>query len=490
MTYYSATIFLEKIYTLISKGNIDGALRHIQDIVEQIFFEPLNVTKIPGARQLDALCQEIGARHWHKLLDEGKCAPTGDDDANVFGNATVFIASKLYASGGHTLALADIARLTPKGRKTILITGVVGTTDAVAIRQRFDAIPDVSIEYAPHCGQSRKLDWLQRRIMALAPHSVWLFNHHQDSVAIAAVQPDAGYRVHFYHHGDHHLCLGVYLDYVDHIDMHPMGFHSCREELSLKCNRYLPLVVRDHGDRRLPSIKLRAPGLVSCTAASAIKVETPYWPRYTHVVPTLLRATRGRHIHIGPLSWIALFLIRQGMRKMGLPRSAFVHIPFVPSVWDALQEHGVNLYIASFPYGGARTLIEAMGAGIAVVLHAHHSSRLLSTFDMAYEGAFCWRTPDELCEYVAQLDAGELDRQGQAARRHYEKYYREESLAAALADPNHAIVPQPLRLDYAADDFQQALDVSTQVSLPHLVQRRLRRLAARLKSVIGRRLDC
>ena len=41
----------------------------------------------------------------------------------------------------------------------------------------------------------------------------------------------------------------------------------------------------------------------------------------------------------------------------------FIYMPWVPSVWKTLHDCRVDLYIASFPYGGGLTLIEAMGAG-------------------------------------------------------------------------------------------------------------------------------
>ncbi len=54
----------------------------------------------------------------------------------------------------------------------------------------------------------------------------------------------------FYHHGDHHLCLGVYLSHLEHIDPHPMGYHNCRDALGID-NTYIPLTVDDKGDRAL-----------------------------------------------------------------------------------------------------------------------------------------------------------------------------------------------------------------------------------------------
>jgi len=479
----SAFAFRKEIRARIEAGHLDFALRRIQAIVEQVIFEPINTTQVFGSRMLDDLCQEIGSIRWREVhaAAKGKSPSRKPETANTI----VYIVSRLFPSGGHALALADLIRLGPPARTVILVTGVGGPTNRASIMERFKSIPDLSFEYAPRCNRLRKLDWLQQRILAHSPNTIWLFNSHQDSVAIASVQPNAGYQLRFYHHGDHHLCLGVHLSYADHIDMHSMGFHNCRDILGIKGNRYLPLVAKDLGERaQLPPVTPFA-GIVTCTAANANKVETPYFVRYADFVPGLLQATGGKHIHIGHLSQITLLRIRRGMRKLGLPASAFIHIPFVPSLWKALQERGVNLYVASFPYGGARTLIEAMGAGTAVVLHAHHSSRLLSTFDMAYDGAYFWRDPEELYAYVMGLRPAELLRQGQLARRYYEQHFREGLLTDALANPLQAPPAPPLHEGYFNDALLRALDIAKQVSFSGVLKRNIRHMLARFKSIFG-----
>jgi hypothetical protein len=363
-----------------------------------------------------------------------------------------------------------------------LVTGIGGATDQIAIQYRFSSIPNISFEYAPYGKHIEKLDWLQKRLLALIPSDVWLFNHHQDSVAVAAVQPDAGYRLHFYHHGDHHLCLGVHLQYADHVDIHPMGYHYCRDELNIKDNRYLPMTVKDMGDRPKSLQFKSGSNLVTCTAAGFNKVEVPYFIQYVNVIPELLHASGGKHIHIGRLTPLALMRIRSGMRKLGLHDSAFVYIPFVTSVWKALHEYQVDLYITSFPYGGARTLIEVMGAGIPIAIHSHCTSRLLGTFDMAYEGALVWRNPKELYDFVQSIDTATLKILSKLARRRYLDFHNEDVLKKALAEHAEPLQAPPLYEGYASDDLQHALDISNQVSCIGAIRRFLYRTYRQWKS--------
>lgn len=460
----SVAQFQDRIKTHLAKGNLDEALYSIHRLVDQVFCEPINTAKIFGSKLLDDLCQEIGAVNWNKLFSDEFSQHNSDGQADNIEKTVVYVVSKLQASGGHTAVLADIIRLAPSARSVILVTGIGGITDHASIQHRFDSAQNVFFEYAPRDKHILKLDWLQRRILALKPSDVWLFNHHQDSVAVAAVQPDAGYQLHFYHHGDHHLCLGVHLDYADHIDIHPMGYHYCRDALNINDNRYLPMAVNDMGSRPESQSFKTGSHLVTCTAGGFNKVEVPYFINYLSVIPELLNVSEGTHVHIGRLTPLALRKIRSGMRKLGLKESRFVYIPFVASVWKALHEHQVDLYITSFPYGGARTLIEVMGAGVPVAVHSHCTSRLLGTFDMAYEGALIWRNPIELYDFVKSVDKAKLKNLSKLARIRYLDFHREEILKNALAkDAKHLQAPS-LYEGYTPDGLQQAIDISNQVS--------------------------
>lgn len=463
--------FQAEIKNYLLEDDYDSALYSIQKLVNQVFCEPINTAKIFGSKLLDDLCQEIGALNLHKLrLNEGKQLKSKNSNI-THESPVVYIASKLQASGGHTAVLADIIRLAPSSRSIILVTGIPGVTDHVSIQNRFSSAQNVSFEYAPRGKHVDKLDWLQRRLLALMPSDVWLFNHHQDSVAISAVQPDSGYHLHFYHHGDHHLCLGVHLSYADHVDIHPMGYHHCKNELNITNTRYLPMAVNDMGSRTALAEFKCGSDLVTCTAAGFNKVEVPYFIQYVDVIPELLKETGGTHIHIGRLTFFALWKIRSAMRKSGINESKFVYIPFVSSVWKSLQDYKVDLYITSFPYGGARTLIEAMGAGVPLAIHSHCTSRLLGTFDMAYEGVMIWRNPTELYDFVKSIDKSSLLNLSKLSRARYLDFHSEDILKNALAKNAIPLQAPDLYQGYRSDILQQAIDISNQVSCAGAIRR-------------------
>ncbi|HET8744040.1 MAG TPA: hypothetical protein VFM98_00425 [Ramlibacter sp.] len=460
-----------RIAALLDQGRIDAALRAIESLVEEVFCEPLNTAEIFGDAFLDAACQRAGAM---SLASSGAVHAGPGERVPL-----VFIASRLDPSGGHTAVLADIARLAGMPAR-ILLTGVAGSTDPARLAHRFGRMPDLAFEHAPRGSRLARLQWLQGRLRELRPQVVWLVNHHQDSVAVAAVQPRQGYALKYLHHGDHHLCLGVHLPFGEHYDPHAMGWHNCREVLGKSDNRYLPMAVAPPSATAAPV--QRSGPLVTCTAAGHNKIEHDYWPAYADVVAALLARTGGGHVHIGRLSLMYRWRIRRALAREGVAPQAFRFIPHVPNLAEALLRERVDLYLSSFPYPGARTLVEAMAAGVPVALHDHASSRFLGALDMAPEGACVWSRPEELLGFVASVDRAALGRLGAQARRHYDRHHAPGLMAAALAPGAAPLEAPPARFPHRDDVLAQAVYRARQFSLVGLLRRRALRAARFLKS--------
>jgi hypothetical protein len=221
--------------------------------------------------------------------------------------------------------------------------------------------------------------------------------------------------------------------------------------------------------------------LTTCTAAGWNKLEIRHSVKYIDVVPLLLATTGGRHIHIGQLTRFAIWRIRRAMRKLGVDPSAFVYIPRVPSVWRALHQYNVDLYISSFPLTGGKTLVEVMGASIPVAVHDHPTSRFLGGIDMAYPEAFSWRKAEELLAICSDLTASQCAQHSLYARRHYLNFHAPQLLHETLVEEKHC-APPPLhdRL-HELDQMQFALDVGYQSGLLSSIRKESYRTFRRLR---------
>lgn len=429
---------MDRVKTALKVGNVNVALSLIHNFVERIVTEPICTAQVFASLELDQLCLRIGrhslaslaAPQKHLLLD-------GENSSTV-----VYVVSRLQRSGGHSRLVQDFIRAQPEKKHLILSTEVGGPSDLEFFSKLFATVEGVRFVRAPGGNFEARLRWLQSTLRSSRPEHVYLFNHHQDSVAVAALVPELDLAGSFCHHGDHHLCLGVHLSHLTHIDFHPMGFYFCRDELGVD-NQYLPLTFEDKQCVSVETDFMQGGNLVTATAARSNKVEIPYYVSYLDIIPRVLVATGGRHVHIGKLTPWALFRIYRQMRKMGLQKNRFVYIEWTSSVWKSLQNNKVDAYIASFPYGAGLTLIEAMGAGVPVIMHEHMYSRVLSGLELAYPGAYRWSDPDDLLTHLSRMRPAQLTHEKKLARSQYEKFHQFEILCAYFKNPSSLQLPVP-----------------------------------------------
>ena len=461
----------------LDRGHISASLSIIHDIVEKVFTEPLLASQVFGSCDLDQLCLHIGRRNFSKMVfkQESFC-PFRSSRSRI-----IYIVSRLQRSGGHSRLIQDFILAQPEKDHLILSTGVAGPSDMDFFSKIYADNDNIRIMVAPREDLHSRLDWLQRMLIDCQPEHVYLFNHHQDSVAVAALVPELGLNGSFVHHGDHHLSLGVHLDHVTHIDLHPMGYHYCRDELGID-NQYLPLTFEDKFTDARESKFKRDDFLITATAASSNKVEIPYYLSYLDIIPRVLKATRGVHIHIGKLTPWALRRMRSQMNKLGVSKERLIYIEWTPSVWNSLREYGVDVYIASFPYGAGLTLIEAMGAGVPVILHQHMYSRVLSSLELAYDSAFNWTKPEELIDYLNALSPESISIESKLSRNHYEKYHRSDILRCYLQDPkSFYLETPPLNLAFKPRLDEWANWVGIQLNFKGIIYRTLYRIFRKLR---------
>ncbi len=149
--------------------------------------------------------------------------------------------------------------------------------------------------------------------------------------------------------------------------------------------------------------------------------------------------------------------LAQTMHEANISPDRLIHVPWVPSLWQAVQECEVDVYLNSFPLGGGRAIVELLGSGTPVIMHQNYRSRIFGTVDMAYPEAFSWRTPEELLEHLKSLTPDQVREEALLARRHYEETHTFADFRTRVLAGHQAPPAPPLR-EYTHDALQTFLE--------------------------------
>ena len=485
--YRDVASFCSAVRQVRLEGALNTALEMVVRFVQGIVSRQSTHARIFSSVQLDHLCQELGR-------------PIGERPGSAIEGQTVFLVTALAPSGGHSRVLLDLMKADPGVAHTILLSNVQHES-------RYDELSETlaqrggTLHIAPNGDFATRLEWMKASLGRIKPARTYLLQHHYDAVCVAAAQPELTGRLLYYHHCDHALALGMHLAHATHIDFNAKSYYRCREVEGVKDNHYWPLTAPVSASRVGRAFFQRG-HLTTCTSGGVEKFENthlveriPYLYDYPTVVPIILAATNGTHIHIGRLSDEALHKIETGMEQKGISRHRFVHRPHVANLSDAVVEENVDVYVGSFPSGGGRALVEIMGAGLPVILHANYRSVHFTDVAEAYPGALGWRDVDQLIGHLQGLNYPLLADHSRRAREHYDAHHTPELLQAAIRNTSSEMMhcSAPVRPTYVHDALQTWLDENhSEVQTPEAIAEKavgtrvlssilIRRIAARLK---------
>jgi hypothetical protein len=410
-----------------------------------------------GSSDLDELCLRVGKSclQWKESKRWFARAAVPGGPASL----DIYIASQLYRSGGHTPLIGDFVRAAARPA-VLLITNIEITTRKLE-RSILDRVglPPSQVRVCKKQGLRDKFLWLTDLLDRYRPNRIFLFNHPQDAVAVAACQPRSGQRLVFVHHADRIPSVGAFLPFASHVDLTPFCFNCCRQLSAIAGNVFVPLVARDEGCRDFATPRAGFAGLRTASVGYGYKFRHDYAPNYVSVIAQLLRLTGGCHVHIGDLNEDYRDRFMSALKGIGVAPDRLIYIPHVPSVWRAMSELDIDLYIGSFPIRGARTSVEVIGSGTPAVWHVTDGRSLFHDTHMKYPEAATWRSPDELLAIVRRIDGDWIVRQSRAARSHYEHHHHPRILAPQLGHaeiPGHPVAlaspgelnPRPTALDH------------------------------------------
>jgi hypothetical protein len=437
-----------------AEGDFGYALWTMFDVAFRLVKSlPMSRAAPSNDSELDALCLEIG----RQFAARAKLAPNVPDPSAPI----VYLATAIHEFGGHTRVMLDYIRRQPDRKHVLLLTGL-GINMAVPPVQSLLDRELRGIDFTWHRNSQIRHDesllWLMQQLQEIRPETVYLFGHPYDPVIPAATALLQNANTYFNHHSDASFTLGAALPGTAHIDQTPMVHHLiCRHTPQIN-PVYVPMTVADPARREASAFLSEGPVRTAACGSAAKFTDQSYAYRYADTLPQIMVQTGGEHIHIGALPAEALAQIHGALDRLSIPRERFRHIAHVENLAVALRDMNVDLYVVSFPTGGGKAVIEAMGAGIPVLYHVNYQSRFACVADMVYPAALRWSDIESLTAALRSANRAELSRQSDLSRAHFELYYAEKAAAAAFADGKPVGVPAPPLGDYRPDSTQQMFD--------------------------------
>jgi hypothetical protein len=161
-----------------------------------------------------------------------------------------------------------------------------------------------------------------------------------------------------------------------------------------------------------------------------------------------MKTTGGRHVHIGGVPNEVKAAILRGLADAGIDSKLFVHVSHVPSVWKAMEEYSIDLYLSSYPVGGGKATVEVLGSGTPVVFYESEKYGFLTSSQLGPPDSPVWRTDHELLGILGGAGADHLNELGVISRKWYERYYHPDLYAESLNRLLHgglSLEPPPLR---------------------------------------------
>ena len=436
----------------LERGDLEGALRRVCELADAVHEAAPARAGLPiGVPALDRLCEAVGAA----LLARRDCAPNAPEPS-AGPPLDLYLATLLAVEGGHTRLISEWIRASPERRHLLVLTNLgnaPGSCSPELLRRLGLAEHEVLVADAPEL--LGKLAWLLETLHRERPARVFLFHHWHDAVAAAAVQPGLAGRFHFVHHVDRSVTLGTSASHACHVDLTPWVHHFCRAFGGARDAIYLPLACSDRGARE--SRHAPGPKLTSACSGSEHKFELDYRHPYPRVVAGVLAQTDGRHVHFGKLSQRFRAGLGEELARHRVPAERFVYVENVPSLWDAMEEHGVDVYLGSFPVRGALASVEVMGSGTPAIWHLESEQTRAHDTHMKYPEAEVWSTPEELSALLARVDDAWWAAQSKAARHHWEAFHSIEApaLRAFLSgDSEQGAQPPPAEGLVLSDQLQ------------------------------------
>jgi hypothetical protein len=446
----------EEIKKLIEKNDLEKTLAAIYKILEQASSDEESLLQLIDAPEIDSMLQSIGKKILQKdsNLSFKKNKP-------INKNLNVYITEEVYSGGGHTREIEEWIESTYKERENIVIvTGFFYNSHKDQLQKFKDKNIKFLINYnATSKDRVSNIKWLQDQLLSLRPEVIFLSTTRLDIVSIAALQSEVIDKLYLNLSLDHGISPGIHIPHLTKIIVkRPYLYFYIKKNIGLNNLIYIPFNKSDFTNLNNITLECRDYIVTASCTYSSQKIESSYVYNFTEIIPGIIKATKGRHFHIGAISSQALEDLYRNMDMLDLDRNLFTRIEFVDNLAIALIEKKVDILIQTFPLSGGLVTIEAMQAGVMIINHKHLYSYLFNIVDFCYEGSFFWKEEKELYGFLSKLSKEEILTQKKNSRNCYLQYHSPKSIENLVKIDNFIGVNAEILADFIAKEYDYNLN--------------------------------
>lgn len=443
----------------IDRSTSPSSLEDLLLLAEQASFKVLKhrdqaFQGMHAYRFVDEICEAAGRTI---CLKAGTTAMNRDIDPK---HAILLVSGLVPGGGGVFNEIKDLTKILLRDgyRVGLISTHKIPTSEAILDRH-FSGENMWYWQAPPDASRTDRLESILALLIQEAPGIIFPIITHDDPVGDAAIQRPLGARVVFDFVYDHGLSLGVLNSSIDTILVKTVSQARALAPMIPRANFSLvPPFIEDRFGPRDYTPMANGSLTTASAAARAYKVSDEYVYSYSKIIPRLLKASGGTHIHYGPLSESTKELIKASLRKLRISEDCFRHIPWADDFGGSLISENVDLFISPFPICSARIAVEVMACAIPSVSHVMEAPGIPQGIDFVDPQQFVWRRPSDLIRLVSTLDAEELLEKSTSARVFFEANNELEEVSEKFFAFDRLEMPRFYNQEFLMSDVSCKLD--------------------------------
>ena len=383
---------------------------------------------------IDSFCETLG----FITTVRNKLTPSTPLQPNE-NNILITISNLTTKGGGVYYEIKDIINIYSDKQIFLLLTEINDLNELdEEVKKQLNDIKNLTIL----CGQKNndnKIDNLTKKIIKIRPSKIYHYLGHNNVYAATQVQSAFGKNICIFSF-DHGFSLGLdNTSYNTYITKRIMDYEILSKHYKDKVI-YIPCWQKDRTDSNNYIPFNNHNKLI--TATGAARYYKLSGDEYIENITELLKETKGKHYHYGPIDETELNKIKEIMNAKGIEENKFINITWSDNIGKSMLDNNIDIFIEPFPIVSYKLTLEMHATGIPTF--TKRGNTRLAITDFIYENPLQWETKDEFITTLANITKEMLEKHSKLAREYYLNNHSYKSLEEYFLNERYFKLPKHL----------------------------------------------